>query len=91
MAGASAVIANSISNYVTTPVSDMGPVIQLISEKIVTPAGILYVGYSGSSNSDPNHKGLMDGIINIRSSQSSSSYKESEIKTNLDFNNLITD
>ena len=41
-------------------------------------------------NESPNQKSLMDPIVNIRSKDSSSSYKQTEIKTDLNFNNLIT-
>jgi len=41
-------------------------------------------------NESPNQKSFMDPIVNIRSKDSSSSYKQTEIKTDLHFNNLTT-
>ena len=64
----------------------------------VAVGGLGYTGYSLYSNISPDPKSLtdsgkrsvMDPLINIRSESSSSSYKQTEIKTDLHFNNLIT-
>jgi len=87
VAGVSAYVAHAL----TTPVGSMGPQIPIVASNIATPVGIAYTAYSGASNVSPNQKSLMDPLVNIRSKSSSSNYKETEIKTDLHFNNLITE
>ncbi|MCE3254507.1 MAG: hemolysin, partial [Rickettsiaceae bacterium] len=79
-----------ISYALTTPVGSMGPQIPIIPSSIATPVGFGYTVYSGASNMNPNQKSLIDHLINIRSKDNSSNYKQNEIKTDLHFNNLIT-
>jgi hypothetical protein len=53
-------------------------------------AGAIYTGYSVSENSDPDQKSFMDPMVNIRSKDSYSLTKETEIKSELNFNSLTT-
>lgn len=86
-------------DYLTSPVPSsssgmIGPQIPIISgatANMLTGAGVAYTGNSLNSNISPNQKSFMDPILNIRTKNTSSTYKETEIKTNLNFNNLITE
>jgi len=95
VAGVSVYAANSFINAIN-PVTDLGPQVPimlgntLIPITLVKSVGIGYTAYSGASNMSPNQQSLMDPLVNIRSKDSSSSYEQKEIKTNLNFNNLIT-
>ncbi len=99
VSAASTYAAYEFSNAISpVPEVGFGPQIPSITfagyaipSALVIAGGLSYTGYSGNSNIDPNQRSLMDPLVNIRSKSSSSSYKELEIKTNLNFNNLITE
>ena len=52
--------------------------------------GIALTGYSLKTDKSPEEKGMFDLVVNFRDKSSSSTYKRNEVKTNLNFNNLIT-
>ena len=83
MGGVSAYAANDFNEWLT-PKSSPGLL------NMITAEGVLYTGYSGYSNSRPENRSFMDPLVNIRSSESSSTNIQTEIKTNLNFNNLST-
>ena len=51
---------------------------------------IALTGYSLKTDKNPEEKGMFDLVVNFRDKSSSSTYKRNEVKTNLNFSNLIT-
>ena len=91
VAGGLSYLAGAGESFLTSPVGEMGPVLPLLSNGLVAGAGISYTGYSGYSNKDTDQRSILDPVLNIRSKSSSSIYKATEIKTDLNFNNLTTE
>ena len=90
VAGGSALIGQAIGNYLTSSVSNVGPIIPITSVAVVSGVGAGYAGISGALGINPDNKSIFDPLINLRSSSKSSSTFNSEINSNLNFNSLTT-
>jgi hypothetical protein len=90
LSAGSALIGQAIGNYLTSSVSNVGPVIPITTVAVVSGVGAGYAGISGALGINPDNKSIFDPLINLRSSSESSSTFNSEINSNINFNSLTT-
>ncbi len=90
LSAGSALIGQAIGNYLTSSVSNVGPIIPITTVAVVSGVGAGYAGISGALSINPDNKSIFDPLINIRSFYESSSTSKSSINSNLNFNSLTT-
>ncbi len=77
-----------LGHILTTPIGSMGPKLPILSSQIVNTMGFASA-ISQIPNINNDEKSFIDPIYNIRSKNTYVSQKSIEIKTDLNFNNLI--